>query len=201
MPRVLAVAGCLLVSGLSLMPNAQASETPGPELTRRVLDWIEQKRGQRTSEDMKAARRLNAMGTKSYKERQYGDAQTAFENSYPNFPNAYAYIMTGDSHWRAVVQFQESEGRKPENRPPACSMDNKYFAHDVTTDVAQHHEVGLALAQHENEQHFLKSTFYRRARESATCLQKVASFYEAQPPTACVDIAKLRRCLGAPLIK
>lgn len=191
----------LLVMALSLASEVRASETPGPEHTARVLKAIEKRRLGRAPADLRAARELNADGDNAYREGDYSKAHTYYLHSTPNYPNAYAYIMTGDSHWRGVVRFQEKEARKPENRPPACPMDNKHFVGDLALDLAQDYEVGLALAKRENDRRFLQSTLYRRARESATCLQEVARFYETQPPTACVDIAKLRQCLGAPLIK
>lgn len=68
-------------------------------------------------------------------------------------------------------------------------------------DVAQHQAVGLALAARDNDRRLLKSTLYRRARESTACLQDMAQHYQSEAPAACVDLARLRRCLGAPLIK
>jgi hypothetical protein len=61
--------------------------------------------------------------------------------------------------------------------------------------------VGLALAARDNDRRFLKSTVYRRAQESAACLQDLAKHYETEAPATCVDLEQLRRCLGAPLIK
>ena len=201
MPRDWAVAVCLLALGLSTTFVVRASDTPPSQATTRILDGIEKVRSKLSQEDRRAAHRLNANGDRAYRKGNYSEADTYYENSYPNFPNARAYIMTGDSAWRAAVQFQESEVLKPENRPPACAWDNSYFARDLMLDVAQHQEVGLALAKRENDRRLLRSELYRRARESATCLHDVAKFYEAQPKTACVDIVKMRNCLGSPLFK
>ena len=185
----------------SLTSVGQASDTPVSPDTARILDAIEKSRSKRTPADLDAARVLNALGDRAYKKRNYGAAFTAYSNSYPNHPNARAYIMTGDAHWRGVVRYQELEARKRAHGRPPCSWDNSYFAHDLALDVAQHHEVGLALAARENDRRFMQSALYRRARESAACLQAMARHYEAEPPAACVDVARLRRCLGSPLIK
>lgn len=196
-----AVNACMLAVGLSMGSGPSASDVDTSPDTTRILDLIEKSRGKETPAGIKTARDLNADGDRAYKKGNYRQAYTDYYNSYPNFPNAHAYIMTGDVHWRQVVLHAESEARKPAKDRRACSLDNEDFVRRLTMDLAQHHEVGLALAKIENDERFLRSTLYRRARESATCLGAVAKFYDAQPKTACIDIAKLRSCLGAPLIK
>lgn len=189
------------VVGLSLASVGWASDPPALPQTVRILDRIEQSRNKRTPADMEAARSLNAQGDRAYRKRNYSAAFSAYSNSYPNHPNAYAYIMTGDAYWRRVVQSLEAEAHSSVSGQPACSEDNNNFAGALALDVAQHHEVGLALAVRENDRRLMQSTLYRRARESATCLQSMARQYEAKPRSACVDVAQLRSCLGIPLIK
>ncbi|HEX6705104.1 MAG TPA: hypothetical protein VF169_10120 [Albitalea sp.] len=191
LPRI---AACTLVASLLQGVHAfDVSVAPVSPDTARILEAIDKSRSERTPADRQAARRLNAQGDRAYRKRDYRAAFTAYANSYPNQPGAYAYIMAGDAHWRAVVQAQHAT--------PACALDNSHFAKDLSTDLAQHHEVGLALAARENDRSFMRSAVYRRARESSVCLQALAQHYQAESPQACVDVARLRRCLGAPLIK
>jgi len=202
MPRALApgITACMLAVGLLSASGMQASGTRSSPDTARILEAIEQSRARRTPADMKAARGLNADGDRAYKKRNYKAAFRAYANSYPNYPNAHAYILTGDAHWRAVVHYHESEARRLARDRLAC-VDNNDFASHLALDVAQHHEVGLALAIRESDQRFMQSTLYRRARESASCLRSMAQHYETLAPSACVDMERLRDCLGAPLIK
>jgi len=127
-------------------------------------------------------------------------------NSYPNAPNAYAYIMAGDSHWRDIAQPRIlPSSQTPAQTPPSCRLDNHYFAHDLALDVAQNQAVGLALAAHDDVHdknlRAIDPAFYKRAQESTSCLQAMAQHYETEPPSSCVDLEQLRKCLGAPLIK
>ena len=204
MPRasMALMVACALLGGGSSCPSAVRALEPAESLdTTRLIDNIEKIRRERTPADAEAARRLNADGDRAYKQRRYTEAFTAYSNSYPNAPNAYAYIMAGDAHWRGVVQYHAAEGRPPAQGKPTCRLDNSYFAHDLAMDVAQHQSVGLTLAAHDHDQRFLASALYRRARESTACLQALAHHYEAEPHSACVDLGRLRNCLGAPLIK
>jgi hypothetical protein len=73
--------------------------------------------------------------------------------------------MAGDAHWRSVLQHVTREAAHADGGP-VCPLDNGHFVHDLAVDVAQHQAVGLALAARDDDRRFLKSTLYRRARES-----------------------------------
>jgi hypothetical protein len=191
----------VFLGGSILASASRASDLQESPDTTRLIDTIEKRRSELTPADLQAARRLNADGDRAYRRRDYPAAFTAYANSYPNAPNAHAYIMAGDAHWRGVVQHHAREARTHADGGPICRLDNSHFAHDLALDVAQHQAVGLALVARDNDRRFLKSTLYRRARESAGCLQDLAQHYETEAPTVCVDLDQLRRCLGAPLIK
>lgn len=193
-PHLVAI-GCLLWS--CTQTPALASETTDTR-TRNILDTIERSRGQSTPAGHRAARQLNAQGNRAYKKHDYRAAFTAYMNSYPNAPNAYAYIMAGDSHWRGALQLRTARIRNPE--PSACTWDNRHFVNDLALDLSQHHEVGLALAQRSPDRDNISPLLVRRARQSADCLWDMARDYETQPPTACIDLSRLKRCLGVPLI-
>lgn len=62
-------------------------------------------------------------------------------------------------------------------------------------------EVGLALAQRDSAFQRKHPALTGRALGSAACLQAVAAEIETAAPRSCVDIAKLRACLGEPLLK
>jgi hypothetical protein len=194
------VALCVLLSTAAGVFAAHASDPQQSPDTVRLIDTIEKRRADVTPADLKAAHHLNAAGDTAYGRQDYTAAFTAYANSYPNAPTAYAYIMAGDAHWRSVLQHQTPATAHADGAP-VCRLDNSHFAHDLATDVAQHQAVGLALAARDEDRRFLKSSLYRRARESTACLQDMAQHYESEAPTACVDLGWLRRCLGAPLIK
>jgi hypothetical protein len=202
MPRSRAsvAALCVLFSGALGVSAARASDLQESPDTARLIEAIEQKRGEITPADVKAAQHLNAAGDRAYRRKDYPAAFAAYSNSYPNAPTAYAYIMAGDAHWRGALQHQTPKTGHAEGGA-ACRLDNRHFAHDLAMDVAQHQAVGLGLAERDNDHRFLDSALYRRARESTACLQDLAQHYESESPTACVDLARLRQCLGAPLIK
>jgi hypothetical protein len=195
------VVTCALLGGWTCLSGVRALEPAESPDTTRLIDSIEKTRRGLTPADTEAARHLNADGDRAYKQRRYNEAFTAYSNSYPNAPNAYAYIMAGDAHWRGVVQYLASKGGPTAQGGPACRLDNSHFAHDLALDVAQNQSVGLALAAHDHDRRFMASALYRRARESTACLQGLAHQYEAEPHSACVDLERLRQCLGEPLIR
>lgn len=166
--------------------------------TERILDSISARQPALTAADRAAARRLIAVGDRAYRRRQYGAAFTAYMNSYPNAPSAYAYIMAGDAHGREVLRHAR---QRPITGTTACQLDNANFAHDLSLDLSQNQQVGLALV----ERHFPGSApdplFLQRVREEAACLQSMARQYSTAPASACIDLQQLERCLGAPLIR
>jgi hypothetical protein len=191
----------MLLLGAIWVSGAGASELQESPDTARLIDTIEKNRSAQTPADLQAARRLSAEGDRAYKRQRYQAAFTAYANSYPNAPTAYAYIMAGDSHWRDVVQYQAQKSHLPAQDGPRCRLDNSHFAHDLSVDLAQHQSVGLALAARDNDRRFLDSALYRRAHDEVVCLQAMAQHYAAEQPTSCIDLKRLRACLGAPFIK
>jgi hypothetical protein len=203
MMRRALVAGILaaaLGTGVSSAHDAAAASTSPSEETRRILDSVQARRGTLSQADREAARKLNVDGDRHYKRHRYDAAFTAYANSYPNYPTAHAYLMAGDAHWRAVAAHHASLQGKAATDGTRCTLDNSHFAHDLSMDLAQHQDVGLALAVEDGDERFLASTLYRRSRQSAACLHSLAHDYESEPPSTCIDIAKLQSCLGAPLI-
>lgn len=172
--------------------------------TAQILATIEATHNQRTAADRQAARHLNAQGDRAYRKRDYQAAFTAYANSYPNYATAHAYILASDTHWRNVVAAHDAKAPAvsvASGAVAACGMTNSHFEHDVISDVSQHYEVGLALAEREHDRRFMKSTIYRRAQSAAVCLRSLGRSYATQSKESCVDIDKISTCIGAPLLK
>lgn len=202
----LTVAGlaATLAIGLVIWPAAktrqsaeQASSTapraPLPDTTR-ILDILSSQPGP-SAQDRQAASALNEAGDRAYRRHDHVAAWRAYSNAYPNAPSAHAYVMSGDSHWRDVLSVQRAQ----RSAAKACPLDNRYFARDLALDVAQHHEVGLALAARSGDRRLLNSAWYRRADQSAACLRVLANDHRARPASDCVDLERLDACLGPPL--
>lgn len=148
------------------------------------------------------AHSLNVEGDRHYKKAHYHEALIAYQNSYPNDPNAYAYIMSGDSHWRSIASATPAQmARLAASDASGCFIDNKYFVGDLRNDIEQHLQVGLALAAARDDKAFMATTLYQRAGEIERCLSALADDYTAQPASACVDVTRIRACLGEPLLK
>lgn len=202
----LTVAGlaAALAIGLVVWPAAR----PGPDRgqaafavpraplpdTTRILGLLAN-RPAPPAQDRQAASALNEAGDRAYLRHDHVAAWQAYSNAYPNAPSAHAYVMSGDSHWRDVLSVQRAR-RSATN---ACPLDNRYFARDLALDVAQHHEVGLALAAQSRDRRLLNSAWYRRADRSAACLRAMADDYRTRPTGDCVDLERLDGCLGPPL--
>jgi hypothetical protein len=143
----------------------------------------------------RAAASLNSDGDRDYRKGQYDEAFRWYSNSYPNFPNAHSYIMTGDAHWRGVVRFREKSSQEG-----AC-WSTPGFSRALSLDLEQHYSMGFALAERDQDRDLLQSSLFKNARESAACLDEMARDYRALPDGACIDLPRLKRCLGEPLIK
>jgi len=184
--------------------NTEQPHEPLSADTLRILSNIDRRASERTEADKRAADSLNRDGERAYRKGNYRAARTAFSNSYPNFPTAFAYIMTGDSHWRAALQIARSHAASSAmgtNGSRACVMSNEHFPHDLLMDLDQHHEVGLALAAKANGGKLPSEPLVQRASAEAACLRNLGTRYETQPATACVDMDALAACLGAPLLQ
>ncbi|WP_374568107.1 hypothetical protein [Ideonella sp.] len=182
---------------------ADQPREPASADTLRILSNIDRQAPDRSAADKRAADRLNRDGERAYRKRDYRAARTAFSNSYPNFPTAFAYIMTGDSHWRAALQIAKARvgsSATASNESRACAMSNEHFSHDLLMDLDQHHDVGLALAAKVNGGTLPKEPLIQRAHAEAVCLRSLGTRYESQPATACVDMDSLAACLGVPLL-
>ncbi|HIV70717.1 MAG TPA: hypothetical protein H9903_07295 [Candidatus Aquabacterium excrementipullorum] len=163
---------------------------------QRVLSAARARQADTSLADREAARRLERAGDSAYRRAAYAKAFTAYANAYPNAPTAYAYVMAGDAHWRAVLQAPVKVPAPTGAGPQvACALDNRHFPRDLALDLAQHQQVGLALAEAP-----LRATWwYLRARRSTRCLQGLAQDAARQPPESCADLVRLRACLGPPL--
>jgi hypothetical protein len=190
------------LAGMAGVPHVASAD--GPPISAeaaRALANIESDRGKRSAEDRRAAERLTAEGDRAYRKQDYDAAYRAYFNAYPNFPTAYAYLLAGDARWRSAVQFQERRAGQPAPDGSTCLEANHRFARELTMDVANHYEVGLALAQRDSAFRRKHPDLAGRARASASCLQAVAAQAETAAPRSCVDIPRLRACLGEPLLK
>jgi len=131
--------------------------------------------------------------------------------------------MTGDAHWRGVVQFQE------QSSPEGTCWSTPGFARALALDLEQHCNMGFALAERDRDRDALGSPLFKRARESAACLDEMARDRRAllrtgaagvctsvadgkpcripsvrlfpKPASACVDVTRIQSCLGEPLLK
>jgi hypothetical protein len=182
---VIALAACQSV--------AQKPPAPPAPQAQRLLDEIAKSEALRTAEDKAAAKRLNERGDVEYRKGHYRRAFTNYMNSYPNYPNAHAYILSGDSRWRSVAQAKPRPGER-------CALDNAHFASDVRRDVVQTFQLGRALALARGDSAFMATSVYIRGGEVEACLTALADSYAAQPPSVCVDLDKLSACMGQPLL-
>jgi hypothetical protein len=188
---------CTIASSLAVACSGRAGVQQGSADTQRVLDTIANNRKTLTASNWDVARRMNADGDREYRARNFRAAWSAYANSYPNAPTAHAYIMAGDTRWRMATDLTPPPS--PGISDP-CPLRNTHFTHDVTLDLAQHYAVGFALAAQENDRRVLESAMYRRAQASAKCLERLAKEYESKPASDCVDLSRLRGCLGEPVL-
>jgi len=149
-----------------------------------------------SASERKAARGLLVDGDAAYREGRYDDAHRLFENVTPNAPDAYALLMTADSHWRASVAYGLT---RPASSPANCRLRRQYFVDDLRLDLDQGYLLGLHLARIEPGHPLAGSAFLARARGSANCLARLADELEPEPAQTCVDETRIAACLGAPL--
>jgi hypothetical protein len=169
---------------------------------QHILDGIKPSDRGRTAKGKAASLSLNADGDRHYRKARYHKAHIAYLNSYPNDRNAYAYIMSGDSHWRSVASASAAQmASLAASAPSGCFIDNKYFVSDLRSDIEQHFQVGLALAAARDDKAFMVTTPYQRAGEIERCFSVMADDYAAKPASACVDVTRIRACLGEPLLQ
>ena len=143
------------------------------------------------------ARDLIQSGDRAYKRHRYSKAERDYGNSAANQPSAHAYILYGDSHWRAVVQYNE---KRPPNNAAGCQWGMRQLAGTMPRDVAQTYDRGFALARQTGDQAVLSAPWFTRAEEIARCLHALAPRLRAYPEGACIDPEPIRQCLGAPLL-
>jgi hypothetical protein len=182
------------------MPALADSPSISAEAARALAN-IDSDLGKRTAEDRRAAERLIVLGDRAYRKQDYAAAYKAYFNAYPNFPTAYAYLLAGDSRWRSVVQFQARRPAEPALDGSTCLEASHRLARELTRDVENHYEVGLILAQRDGAVQKKFPDLVERTRGSASCLQSAATQIEAAVPRSCFDVAKLRTCMGEPLLK
>lgn len=157
------------------------------------VDDMRNKAGQKGK---KAAVNLNRAGDAFYRRKKYDQARREYWASYPNYPNAHAYLMAGDAYWRSVIQFQDGQHAAKNG----CKFDRQDFIGELKRSIDNHFAPGLALAVHDQDQKILESHWYRRATEISTCLQNTMKRYDNEAAAPCVDLAVVTGCLGEPLL-
>ncbi|MBB3194980.1 tetratricopeptide repeat protein [Roseateles terrae] len=150
-----------------------------------------------SEEDRRAAAALNAEGDSAYRAGRFDKALKAYMNAYPNYPNAHAYLMAGDTYWRAVLAAHTPQSLS--SAPDSCAITNKFFAEDAQRSLDQHYRPGLSLAAREVKDSKGPTTLRERSIKSAACLTTIQAKYAALPKTACVDLREVSACLGEPL--
>lgn len=150
-----------------------------------------------TTEDRKAAAALNDEGDRAYREGRFDRALKAYMNSYPNHANAHAYLMAGDTYWRAVLAANQPTAAPRET--DACTLTNAYFPQDIGRSLDQYFRPGLALTDKEaiGDKGLLE--LRQRSRSAASCLAAVQAKYAVLPRNACVDLRDVIACVGEPL--
>jgi len=186
----------LALLACAFVPACASGQTLSPE-TQDTLDAIAARQPKLTAADRAAARELNVKGDRAYRHRRYDAAFTDYMNSYPNAPNAYAYIMSADTYWRGVLEYQQSQSKGASG----CPLDNTDFVHILSMNLNQEQKVGLALVDRHFPGTSLSPGFVQRAREETACLQAMAQKYASLPASSCIDLKLLEHCLGAPLIQ
>ncbi|NOS89771.1 MAG: hypothetical protein HOP34_14750 [Methylococcaceae bacterium] len=165
--------------------------------TATILNTIDHRRSQLTPADHRIASGLIAEADRAYQRQDYQQANQSYDLAIAYSWDAYAYIMAGDSHWRAVVNAGINDA--PNKRP--CSIRNQYFPHDTDQHLAQTYEVGFALAvKNPSCLAKLQAEAYQNAVKSDQCLRKLAGFYKTQAEDACVDAKQIQACLGKPFM-
>lgn len=152
-----------------------------------------------TEQDRRIAEELNAEGDLAYRAGQFDKARRAYMDSYPNFPNAYAYLMSGDAYWRAVLvaALHEPEGAEVGR----CRVSNEHFPSDLNSSLEQHFQRGLSLGSARGSTGKPSAALRQRATLIATCLRKLAKHHASQTASSCVALDRLSACLGAPLLE
>ncbi|WP_343640345.1 hypothetical protein [Roseateles sp.] len=150
-----------------------------------------------TDEDRRAAAALNQDGDRAYREGRFDKALKAYMNSYPNHPNAHAYLMAGDAYWRAVLAANQPP--VAETPKDACPLSNTHFASDAQRSLEQHYRPGLALADKDDARNKGVAALYERSRAAAACLTGIQAKYAELPKTSCVDLREVASCIGDPL--
>ena len=189
--------------GVGASTAALAPSPPRPLSDAKGVDvlaaGITEAARHRTRADRLAAHELIVQADADYKAGRYDAAHAAYDNANANSPNAWSYIMTGDAHWRAALAFAQQP--TVDGEASVCRLQRLHFVDDLRLDLNQQYLVGLRLAQGARLPPLPGSTMRTRARESAACLARLADDYEPRPPQTCIDITRLARCLGAPLMK
>lgn len=150
-----------------------------------------------TDEDRKAAAALNLEGDRAYQEGRFDKALKAYMNSYPNHANSHAYLMAGDTYWRAVLAANQTPASS--KGKDACPLTNAYFAQDTGRSLEQHYRPGLTLIDKDPADVKGVNQLRDRSRAAATCLEAVQAKYAALPKSACVDLREVASCVGEPL--
>ncbi|WP_377158708.1 hypothetical protein ACFJIX_07020 [Roseateles sp. UC29_93] len=132
-----------------------------------------------TTEDRKAAAALNDEGDRAYREGRFDKALKAYMNSYPNHANAHAYLMAGDTYWRAVIAANQPSASS--KGTDACPLTNAYFAQDTGRSLDQYYRPGLALTDKATAGDKGLAELSQRSRSAASCLAAVQAKYAALP--------------------
>jgi hypothetical protein len=141
--RMAAVA--TLLAGACACADVHARELASDEEIHSKAALIAESARHRTRADRAAARALIAQGNAAYRAGRFDEAHRDYDNAAANAPSAYAYIMTGDAHWRAALASARQPGAAGE--ASTCRLQRLHFVDDLRLDLNQQYLIGLRLAQ------------------------------------------------------
>ena len=192
-------AAAAFLAGACACADVLARELASDQEIHAKAALIAESARHRTRADRAAARALIAQGNAAYRAGRFDEAHSDYDNAAANAPSAYAYIMTGDAHWRAALASAQQPGATGE--ASTCRLQRLHFVDDLRLDLNQQYLIGLRLAQTTSLAPRPGPALRARAKASAACFTRLAQDYAPLPPQTCVDPARIARCLGMPLVK
>ncbi len=132
-------------------------------------------------------------GDRYFKKKNYFKAFKAYDLAYSNMPNAYSYLRKGDVIFLSVAtgtDFRDENGKAT----GACLLPGK-FVWTVDGAVMEEYQTGIELYKILKAGPPVSDAMLADAQKKSQCLTALADQYR-QVKTGCVDLAKVRSCMG-----
>ncbi len=179
-----------------LIANAQTAEycsgkIPPPERAKCHKQAFEAHKNNK--EFIKFNKQFLQEGDELYRKRRYYKAYRAYDYANAYLPSPYGYLHAAEAVFLSYVHATHFED--DDAKSTSSCLQPSSFVGVVDNTLLQEYKVGVELAKIHKYGPAVSPAYLAQTEKRISCLEAMATQYRGAK-TGCVDISKLKACMG-----